>query len=223
MRLDLILKRTPFLWRYADRFSWRGSRTYWEERYADGGNSGLGSYGHLATYKAEVLNEFVRLRRIESVIEFGCGDGNQLSLADYPNYIGLDVSTTAIEKCKARFQADSTKRFLLYGPRTFDRCADHLSGDLVISLDVIYHLVEDRIYHRYMRDLFGVSAKYIIIYSSNHEEVIRNAHVRHRCVTQYVEANCKEWRFTEKIQNRYPIAQYGAAGSFADFYVFERC
>jgi hypothetical protein len=64
-----------------------------------GGTSGPDSYNASAEAKAAFLNEFVRARDVRSVIEFGCSDGNQLSLADYPSYIGLDVSRTAIELC----------------------------------------------------------------------------------------------------------------------------
>ena len=46
----------------------------------------------LAAFKAEVPNDFVRARGIDSVIEFGCGDGAQLALAEYPAYVGIDVS-----------------------------------------------------------------------------------------------------------------------------------
>ena len=90
-----------------------GSQAYWEGRYAGGGTSGAGSYGALAEFKAELLNAFVKDKSVKSVIEFGCGDGHQLSLASYPKYIGLDVSKTAIELCTERFRDDSDKRFAL--------------------------------------------------------------------------------------------------------------
>src|ERR1041385_8036217 len=80
-----------------------GSAQYWEARYREGGNSGDGSYGRLASFKAQVLNDFVARNQIRSVVEFGCGDGNQLSLAQYPKYLGLDVSPTAVLNCAARF------------------------------------------------------------------------------------------------------------------------
>jgi hypothetical protein len=73
-RLSLLRQRAAF----------RGSARYWERNYAGGGTSGAGSYDALALGKAVFLNEFVRAHEIGSVIEFGCGDGNQLSLADYP-------------------------------------------------------------------------------------------------------------------------------------------
>ena len=75
-----------------------GSAAYWESRYAKGGSSGVGSYGRFAEFKAEVLNRFVATHSVQSVIEFGCGDGNQLALASYPWYLGYDVSATAVAR-----------------------------------------------------------------------------------------------------------------------------
>jgi hypothetical protein len=39
------------------------SATYWEQRYARGWNSGVGSYGRLAEFKAQVLNNFCSSER----------------------------------------------------------------------------------------------------------------------------------------------------------------
>src|SRR5690554_228897 len=68
------------------------SKNYWERRYKGGGTSGAGSYDHLAKFKAEFLNDFVTENDVKEVVEFGFGDGNQLLLANYPKYIGFDVS-----------------------------------------------------------------------------------------------------------------------------------
>ena len=56
------------------------SPAYWENRYAIGQYSGSRSHGSFAVHKAGVIDDFIRSRSIESVIEFGCGDGNQLGL-----------------------------------------------------------------------------------------------------------------------------------------------
>ena len=86
---------------------------YWEQRYKQGGNSGTGSFGKLAEFKAEIVNSFINKYGIVSVIEYGCGDGNQLKLANYPKYIGFEVSPTAISLCQKIFQNDGTKSFKL--------------------------------------------------------------------------------------------------------------
>lgn len=72
------------------------SSEYWERRYAAGHNSGAGSYGALAEFKADVINRFVARNSVQTVIEFGCGDGAQLELADYRHYVGYDVSETVL-------------------------------------------------------------------------------------------------------------------------------
>src|ERR1700692_4422141 len=96
------------------RIAYGGSARFWEQNYAQGQTSGSGSYGALAEGKSRFLNDLVRQRAVRSVIEFGCGDGNQLSLANYPSYVGLDVSRTAIGLCQSRFAEDPGKSFFLY-------------------------------------------------------------------------------------------------------------
>ena len=129
MRVKIFIKRIPLVNKIAERFyeifgshRFPGSLHYWEERYQNSGTSGAGSYGRLAKFKADVINSFVRENKIGSVIEFGCGDGHQLSLAFYPQYVGLDVSPTAIKMCKEKFAQDKTKSFFLYDPFSFHYC-----------------------------------------------------------------------------------------------------
>lgn len=192
------------------------SAGYWEDRYASGGNSGLGSYGHLALYKEEVINNFVKKEHIESVVEFGCGDGNQLSLANYQSYIGLDVSPTAIELCKKRFAGDSTKSFMLYDPNN-----RNLHAELALSLDVIYHLVEDHVFESYMKNLFSAAKRFVIIYSSNVDGPQRN-HERMRNFTVWVERFVTGWQLTEEIVNRYPYNPHDPRTSQSNFYIYKR-
>src|SRR5690349_9344381 len=84
--------------------------SYWERRYYSQGNSGLGSYGAAAVYKAFILNKLVKNNAVNSVIEFGCGDGNQLKYYEFKSYIGLDVASHCIQKCSDYFRVDKTKK-----------------------------------------------------------------------------------------------------------------
>ena len=86
-----------------------GSDNYWIKRYDSGGNSGDGSYGKLAEFKAEVLRKLIQEDDVKTIIEYGCGDGNQLELGEYPSYTGFDVSPKAISLCRERFSSDTTK------------------------------------------------------------------------------------------------------------------
>ena len=202
-----------------------GSQEYWESRYARGGTSGAGSYGKLAEFKAEVLNSFVKDNGISSVIEFGCGDGNQLALADYPAYVGLDVSKTAIEMCKERFGDDKTKSFFLYEPDSFVDAHSAFKAELALSLDVIYHLVEDRIFELYMKYLFSAAEKFVIIYSSDSDEnrPFQAPHVRHRRFSEWIKTNLPEWKLARRIENKYPSLEIDSrTGICADFFIYEK-
>ena len=198
------------------RLDFNGSAGYWERRYARGGTSGPGSYGDLARGKAEFLNELVRSKGIQSVIEFGCGDGNQLSLAKYPSYVGLDVSRTAIKLCLHKFADDPDKSFFLYDNACFLDHAGLFKADLALSLDVVYHLVEDPVFDEYMANLFDAANRYVVVYATN--EIIRGTapHVRRRCFSSWVDNNRSQWRLRE-------VADGPAIGpERADFFVYER-
>lgn len=194
------------------------SGNYWEQRYKTGDNSGAGSYGRLAKYKAEVLNGFVAQNNLQRVIELGVGDGNQLSLARYPNYIGLDVSATAIAMCKANFEHDHSKEFYL----AKNYPIDGPKAELSLSLDVIYHLVEDSVFKTYMTDLFKAASRYVIVYSSNYDEFLAT-HVRSRKFTSWVEAQQPDWELQIEINNPYPFDPNNPDNtSISNFYVFRK-
>ncbi|MCI0334396.1 MAG: class I SAM-dependent methyltransferase [Planctomycetes bacterium] len=194
-----------------------GSADYWENRYKSGGNSGRGSYDLLADFKAEVLNDFVRKHAIHAVIEFGCGDGNQLLLARYPSYRGYDVSRNAIDRCRLMFANDATKSFHLLNDYRGE------TADLVISLDVVYHLVEDVVYAQYMERLFDAGRRFVVIYSSNFESQPTHEapHVRHRRFTDWIDENRPAWHLVQHVPNRYPIDGKTGEGSFADFHFYQ--
>lgn len=195
------------------------SRNYWENRYLANNNSGAGSYGRLADFKAEVLNDFVKINNIQNIIEFGCGDGNQLSLANYPNYIGLDVSETAKKICQQKFIEDSSKKFYL----TNKFIKENLKAELVLSLDVIFHLIEDEIFENYMDDIFNHSTKYVIIYASNYNDHFE-PHVKCRKFTDWIEKNvAANWKLKEVINNKYPFDKIKPdTTSMSDFYIYEK-
>ena len=179
-------------------------------------DSGSGSYGELARFKAEVLNEFVRDNSVASVVELGCGDGNQLGLAQYPAYLGLDVSSAAIDLCRARFAGDRAKSFLLYDPVRTVNMERFLAADIAISLDVIYHLLEDEVYASYLQLLFSLGRRYVVIYSTNDESRDVARHVRNREFAGDVARRFPDFRMIKIIRNRHPEL------SPADFYFFER-
>jgi hypothetical protein len=203
---------------FCNKFS--GSEKYWIERYQKSGNSGAGSYGKDADFKAEILNTFVNKHSIETIIEYGCGDGNQLRLAKYKSYLGYDVSPEAINRCKAIFSNDKTKEFKLmneYGSET---------ADLVLSLDVIYHLIENDIFDKYMKQLFFSAKKFVIIYSTgtDGQRKIQASHIKHRKFTRWIENNIKGFNLIRQIPNKY-LVKKGIdinTENIVGFYIYEK-
>lgn len=197
------------------------SAQYWEERYRIGRNSGNGSYGKLAEFKANTINSFIKSAKVERVIEFGSGDGNQLALFDIPNYVGVDVSEEIVAKCRQRFSLDSSKVFLTADEFSKRPCTAELS----LSLDVIFHLVEDEVFHEYMAALFAAAERFCIIYSCNEDALPSDAmHVKRRKFTLWVAENCPDWKLTQIIYNKYPHdgSPNPHESSFCDFYFYEK-
>jgi SAM-dependent methyltransferase len=204
-----------------------GSAEYWDRRYVSGGNSGAGSYGKLAAFKAGVLNGFVKVNNVSRVLELGCGDGAQLALADYPSYVGLDISPRAVELCRRQFIDDPTKSFIPYTTDGLTFGRSPLLAELSISLDVIYHLVEDDIWEKYLDDLFVSSSRWVIIYSSDTDEAscptATALHVRHRPLVRSVTTRFSQWEYRSCVPNIFPGNGEGPdESSFANFYIFRR-
>ncbi|MHC4617634.1 MAG: methyltransferase domain-containing protein [Planctomycetota bacterium] len=225
MNIKKFVKRIPIVSALAGKVylkiitkQFRGSEKYWIERYAKGGDSGVGSYNKIAVFKAEILNNFVKEHDINSVIEYGCGDGNQLRFAKYQSYLGFDVSVDALSRCKQIFSDDETKDFKLMDDYNKER------AELTLSLDVVYHLIEDEVFETYMRRLFDSSSRFVIIYSSNkdEQEKLQAPHVKHRKFTDWIDENICGWKLLRHIPNMYPYKGNVNEGSFADFYICQK-
>lgn len=178
------------------------STRFWERRYQHGGNSGEGSMGKNAKWKADHLNAFVKDHKVGSVVEFGCGDGRQLALSEYPQYVGLDVSETAVELCRHRMADRPEYEFDTLPP------ADdwqYLGYDLSLSIDVAYHLPDDDVFAQHLRDVFDASTRWVILYTT---DLLRGEpypessdHVLHRPVKGFVFVHFHDWALASVTYN----------------------
>lgn len=175
--MTFMIKLRNLFGKLAPLAGFRGSRRYWEARYRLGGHSGEGSRGKHARHKADVVNSFIAQHAVDSVIEFGCGDGYQLGMLRCPYYIGVDVSDTILRACRELYANDGNKSFL-----SMDEYSGELA-DLSMSLDVIFHLVEDKVYEDYLDRLFAAAGQFVVIYSTSEDmDHTGVPHVRHRDV-----------------------------------------
>jgi SAM-dependent methyltransferase len=217
---ELVLGGLRRVYSLVKRQSFDTSGDYWQQRYVRGETSGSGSYGRLAAFKASVLNGFVTERSVRTVIELGCGDGAQLAIAGYPSYLGVDVSPAAVAVCRKKFAGDVSKSFITL--EEFRRARP--TAELALSLDVIYHLVEDAIFDGHMRDLFGAATRFVAIYSSNSERIVDPApHVRHREFTRWIAQHAPDWRLIATRKNPYPYRWWNRKhSSHCDLFLFEQ-
>lgn len=193
---------------------------YWEARYAGGGTSGEGSYGRLAEFKANVLNDFIAEHGVKSVVEFGCGDGNQLSMLRVPTYTGFDISKSALIRCIDRFKMDSTKSFYLFDAECFRDPGGRFVSDAALSLDVIFHLVDNRVFEAYMGHACAAARKYLILYTTDYDRA-STGHERPRAVSEWMRAR-SEFVLKARIPNPFPGTQDEQYVSDAQFLVYER-
>lgn len=181
---------------------------YWKIRYEDGGDSGAGSYGEYAIYKAEIINNYIQKYGIKTISDLGCGDGNQISLLrGFETYCGYDISEFIIKKCREKFSGSSMMFFC--------DITDIPDAELTISLDVIYHIVNEKEYEKYLSYLFDKSKKYVLIFSSNYDGnngIVE--HIHHRKFTDWVDKNKPEFQLVEDIDNFLLTS--------AKFFLFER-
>ena len=188
---------------------------YWEARYRAGGTSGAGSHGTLLRFKAAVINAFIADNAVGGVLDLGCGDGTLLSLLRLPSYVGVDVSPTALACCASRFPRH---RFV-----PFDAVEAEAPAELALSIDVIFHLVEDAVFAGTMHALFSHATRFVLIYASNLDSDWPAPHVRHRRFTDHVAAAWPEWRLLAHLPNPYPFDPARPdATSLSDFFVYGR-
>jgi hypothetical protein len=191
------------------------SSAYWENRYRVGQNSGVGSYGSLAIYKASVINELVVEKDIVSVYEHGCGDGNNLLLyTSIQTYTAGDVSETVIRARKKEHQRSSSKTFIHLNAGTNIRAT---KADMVMSLDVLYHLIDRSVFITYLEDIFSIANKYVLIYAHDgHTYLSTPKHVSGRDFTPFVKARFPCWKLERVFQKPKTLK------SFAEFYLYSR-
>lgn len=181
---------------------------YWENRYVSGLDSGRGSYGKSANHKATMINNYIINHDIKSISDFGCGDGNQIGLLKgFENYCGFDISPYIIDVCKQKFIDNSKMTFCT-------KINDLPESELCLSLDVLYHIIDEKDYENYLFQLFNKSKKYVLIFSTNHQEKTISSYILHRKFTDWVDTHCKDFVLVEELEN--------SLKSSAKFYLYKR-
>lgn len=153
------------------------TKEYWESRYLGGQTSGYGSYGEQLERKLKLIEG---LKGITSVTEIGCGDFNfgknlmfRLKLP-LTAYTGYDISEAIIERNKRLYPASSFSVMQSFPEK---------SGDLLLCVDVILHLLDDTECGQFLDNLAKLwttgDAKHLVLTAYDRNEMMQG-HVRIR-------------------------------------------
>lgn len=172
------------------------TKSYWENRYKTAGNSGIGSYGQMALLKGEFINQVIQQFHLENAIEFGCGDGNNLAIYQFKDYLGIDISEKAISICREKYLADLSKSFINFESEKSRILGSFLKADCALSIEVLFHILEEDEFKSYLANLFRVATKVVIIIASNRDGGVSKVspHIHLRKFTGYIEEIAPEWK-----------------------------
>lgn len=162
---------------------------YWNRRYSEGRDSGEGSRGENAIRKAEYVNQVIARNGVQSVIDWGCGDGQVLQhITTYVRYVGVDIARSVLNKVSAQHP----ERFFILDEEDSE-ATFWLQADMSLSMDVMFHLVNDNDYVDYLNKLFNSARKLVLIYSTNYDGGRTSRHVLRREFTPDVREMFPHW------------------------------
>mgnify|MGYP003114024913 CR=1 FL=1 len=186
----------------ADLISPQSDVRYWEKRYASGGKSGGGSYGNNALKKSEYVKNIIKKYNIKTINDYGHGDGNQLMhISGFDHYTGYDISNTARKICIKKFPDKNKYKFI-------DDPSNFVKSDLVLSLDVLYHITNKSEFEKYLKKLFSIG-KYVLIYACDKNNTGGESHCLSREFTPYIESQFPNFKLidTQNVIHKH-VAMY---------------
>lgn len=182
---------------------------YWDRRYRDGRSSGEGSEGAKAIRKAQAVNDLVKSENIASIVDWGVGDGTVLKmLTPDVDYTGIDISAVAIGRLQREWSHEPRRRLV-----TPDQVGA-IQADLALSLDVIFHCIDDFDYEIHLRRVFASATRFVLIHSSNRDAGRTARHVRWRRFTPYVMRIAPNWQLTDAPDDPKTIGFYRYRNAF---------
>lgn len=153
-----------------------GDETYWNGRYAAGHGSGAGSTIPAVERKVAFLRRVIESTEIESITELGCGDFNfgkhLLEAFPHATYDGFDISEVIVGRNQAEH---GTWRCNFYK-------AGHqevMSADLLLCVDVLFHISDDAAYAAMLELLRSRWSKYLVVTAYEYDGLRqRQMHIR---------------------------------------------
>lgn len=134
-------------------------KDYWNNRYQGGRTSGDGSYGKEMERKVLLIRDLIKAcyPPIKTVLDFGCGDfnlGKEFLKHIDVQYTGYDFSETIVKRNEELYGTDSVK---------FTNKLPTKKSDVVICMDVLFHVVDDEEYEKTLKTLYNSYSRYLIV------------------------------------------------------------
>jgi hypothetical protein len=183
------------------------SEIIWNERYSSNSSlgSGSGSKGSLLDFKADFINSFIKENSISGVLDFGHGDLEVAKRISASKYRGIDIfdgskfNSTDLDIKLCKFDEYNGEKF-----------------DLVICLDVLYHILENEqdYLRRSLDKMCESSEKFLIVYALDSRKDHETTHHMYngRWLQHLLEKDNVELVFEQ---------QEPFVGSSAKFFVFK--
>jgi SAM-dependent methyltransferase len=115
--------------------------TFFDANYRAGLTSGAGSTANVTPMYRHIVENFIRLNDIHTVLEVGCGDwvvSRLIPWDDYDiSYLGLDVSPFIIEKNRSTFGNDHRRFNVIREPSEILGLGPF---DLILCKDALQHM-----------------------------------------------------------------------------------
>lgn len=105
-----------------------------------GKGSGAGSSAKEARPVVEFVNSLIGSNRYEKLIDAGCGDGFVGTLYAAQQYVGYDVSTDAIARCRKKYPGKTYVHLDIMAESAILEC-----GDILVCKDVLHHQPNARV------------------------------------------------------------------------------
>ena len=163
--------------------------TYWDKRYRAGGHSGPND---ARNWKAQTISELIKEYKPRYIQDWGVGDGTllaQLDVEGVETYLGLDVSLHALDRLRTLdgpWNDWDTKLELGHIRALWNRKPE--KPDMVLSIDVLFHLIAEDNWREYLDELFGERsrAKTVVLLANDGKHPGIGEHVRVRPFVEYV-------------------------------------
>lgn len=181
---------------------------YWQKRYSVGDNSGSGSQGDLLSFKIDFINDFIKENEIKTVLDFGHGDLNVAKEINVESYTGIDI-----------FDLEDEAGLNLVNCRFDEYEGDGV--DLVMCLDVIYHILEEE--QDYMREsldkMMEKSNRFFMMYAHDSEDPkFETEYSVHLYNSKWLQHMNSQDDFKLIYKQERPFNEY----SSAQFFIYER-